>query len=240
MEVKKNPKFDLENYRNTFLLTGLLIAISACLVAFQWAVPFATSELGKVTELHDDLASMVVTVRQTKSAPIEKNIQKIKKIVIGDPVTDPNPQKKLELGDLPDPIDEGSEGPVTIDLPDEEGEIIGFEVLERVPTYPGCEGVASNAERKKCLEQNILKYISSEFVYSQKARDMGIQGKLYIKFIFEKDGSISNIEVIRGVDPLLDSEAIRVLRGLPKVEPAKQRGVPVRTAYMVPINAKLR
>ena len=72
------------------------------------------------------------------------------------------------------------------------------------------------------------------------ARQMGIQGRVYINFVIEKDGSISNAQVIRGVDPLLDDEAVRVVNSLPKMTPAKQRGKPVRMQFTLPINAKLQ
>ncbi|MDZ7848833.1 MAG: energy transducer TonB [Owenweeksia sp.] len=71
------------------------------------------------------------------------------------------------------------------------------------------------------------------------ARQMGLEGKVYVSFVVEKDGSISNVEVLRGVDPLLDDEAIRVINKLPDMTPAKQRGKPVRMSFTMPINAKL-
>jgi protein TonB len=69
---------------------------------------------------------------------------------------------------------------------------------------------------------------------------MGIQGKVYVNFVIEKNGKVSNVTIARGVDALIDNEAIRVIKLLPKFTPAKQRGKPVRMQYTVPINARLQ
>ncbi|MGB0175696.1 MAG: energy transducer TonB, partial [Owenweeksia sp.] len=72
------------------------------------------------------------------------------------------------------------------------------------------------------------------------ARQMGIQGRVYVDFVIERNGSISNVTVVRGVDPLLDDEAVRVIKSLPKFQPAKQRGKPVRMRFTMPFNLRLQ
>lgn len=67
----------------------------------------------------------------------------------------------------------------------------------------------------------------------------GIQGKVYIQFVIEKDGSITDVKVVRGVDASLDKEAVRVVKAMPKWKPGKQRGKPVRVSYTLPINFQL-
>ncbi|MGB0978834.1 MAG: energy transducer TonB, partial [Croceimicrobium sp.] len=79
-----------------------------------------------------------------------------------------------------------------------------------------------------------------EFKFPEMARQMGIQGRVYVNFVIERNGKITNVEVVRGVDPLLDDEAVRVVKMLPKLTPAKQRGKPVRMSFTLPINAKLQ
>ena len=85
-----------------------------------------------------------------------------------------------------------------------------------------------------------MKYVGRNFEFPEMAKQMGIQGRVYVSFIVEKDGDFSNIEVVRGVDPMIDKEAIRVVKSMPKVTPAKQRGRPVRMSFTLPINAKLQ
>jgi protein TonB len=85
-----------------------------------------------------------------------------------------------------------------------------------------------------------LIFVSRNFEFPEMAKEMGIQGRVYVNFVIEKNGSITNVEIVRGVDPLLDDEAVRVVKKLPKLIPAKQRGKPVRMSFTLPINAKLQ
>ncbi|MDZ7848899.1 MAG: energy transducer TonB [Owenweeksia sp.] len=134
-----------------------------------------------------------------------------------------------------------SEEVVAVDSEEEEpDEILNFAVVESVPVFPGCEWAKDNEARKVCFQEKILQFVKEEFKYPSVAREMNIQGRFYIQFVVEKDGNISNINVVRGVDPLLDNEAIRVVKALPKIEPARQRGKPVRMSFVLPINAVMK
>ena len=73
-----------------------------------------------------------------------------------------------------------------------------------------------------------------------KARESDIQGRVFISFVIEKDGSISNVQVLRGIGGGCDEEAVRVVQSLPKFKPGKQRGLRVRVAYTIPIVFKLQ
>lgn len=75
--------------------------------------------------------------------------------------------------------------------------------------------------------------------YPVLAMENGIQGKVFIQFVIERDGSITDVKVARGVDASLDKEAVRVVQSMPKWKPGKQRGKPVRVAYTLPINFQL-
>ena len=119
-------------------------------------------------------------------------------------------------------------------------EVLSFAVVESVPIFPGCEDAKDNDERKACFQQKVLVFVSKNFEFPEMAKEMGIQGRVYVNFVIEKNGSITNVEIVRGVDPLLDDEAVRVVKKLPKLIPAKQRGKPVRMSFTLPINAKLQ
>jgi len=101
-----------------------------------------------------------------------------------------------------------------------------FVVVEEMPEFPG--GV-------KALRQ----YLATAVKYPVIAQENGIQGKVYVNFVVNKDGTVSNAKIARGVDPSLDAEALRVVSTLPKWKPGKQRGAPVRVSYTVPISFKL-
>lgn len=85
-------------------------------------------------------------------------------------------------------------------------------------------------------EMALRKWILANTKYPKNAADKGIQGKVYVNFVVEKDGSISNVRVVHSVDPLLDKEALRVINSLPRWNPGMQGGKPVRVSYTVPIN----
>ena len=94
--------------------------------------------------------------------------------------------------------------------------------------------------RFNCFNIKTRQFIGKNFEFPEMARQMGIQGKVWVSFIIEKDGRITDVAVDRGVDKLLDEEAIRVVRMFPKMTPAKVGGRSVRMRYSLPINARLQ
>ena len=84
-----------------------------------------------------------------------------------------------------------------------------------------------------------MKYLSSNIKYPTISQETGSQGKVIVQFVVDKDGTISNPEVVRGVDPYLDKEAIRVIRLMPKLKPGTQMDKPVKVKYAIPVSFKL-
>ena len=101
-----------------------------------------------------------------------------------------------------------------------------FDVVEVMPQYPGGQ-IA------------MLKYIMENMKYPKQAMKEGIQGRVAVRFIVEKDGSISDVKPILSVHPLLNKEAVRVVKSMPKWSPGKQNGKPVRVRFVVPVMFKL-
>jgi protein TonB len=99
-------------------------------------------------------------------------------------------------------------------------------MVDKHPEYPG-----GDEARIKLLQENLQ--------YPRAAREAGIEGKVFVGFVVEKDGSLTNFSIVRGVHPLLDNEALRVVKMMPKWIPGKQRGKAVRVQYQVPITFKL-
>lgn len=102
-----------------------------------------------------------------------------------------------------------------------------FTIVENQPEFPG-----GDAARTKFLNDNIN--------YPVIAQENGIQGRVICNFVVERDGSITDVQVVRGVDPSLDKEAIRVIKSMPKWLPGKQRGKPVRVRFTLPITFRLQ
>ena len=99
-------------------------------------------------------------------------------------------------------------------------------VVEEMPEFPGGQAA-------------LMSFIAKSIKYPVVAQENGIQGRVTCSFVVNKDGSIVDAEVIRGIDPSLDKEALRVINTMPKWKPGKQRGKPVRVKFTVPINFRL-
>ena len=102
-----------------------------------------------------------------------------------------------------------------------------YQIVEEMPQYSGGEDA-------------LMDYVSKNVVYPSEAQEKGISGRVFVGFIVEKDGSVSNVKVLRGIGGGCDEEAVRVISGLPKWKPGKQDGKPVRVSYQMPINFKLQ
>ncbi len=231
MLTKKNPKADLERMRGIFFQAGLVIALIISIVAIQWrSGGDGGADLGELEVTIDD---EIIPITQRQMAPpppppevievVEDDVELEEELTIQSTETDQ--EEEVEVIDIEEEVSD---------------EALSFAVVESVPIFPGCENAKTNEEKRSCFQQQILKYVSQEFKFPEMARQMGIQGRVYINFVIEKDGSISNVQVLRGVDPLLDDEAVRVVNSLPKMTPAKQRGKSVRMQFTLPINAKLQ
>ncbi len=113
---------------------------------------------------------------------------------------------------------------------------IDFATIDEVPIFPGCE----NADDKRtCFNHKIMQHISKNFRYPQEAQDKGIQGKVYVHFMIDETGGITEIEA-EGPDTLLEEEVVRIIKKLPKMIPGKQQGKPVIVPFSIAITFKLQ
>ena len=115
-------------------------------------------------------------------------------------------------------------------------------IVETLPAWHGCSSDAAVApdEVRTCTEQAIANFVVSNLAYPKKARRKGIQGRVIVKFIVEKDGAVGEVTVVKGVHPMLDNEAQRVVESMPNFHPGMQRGKPVRVSYNLPFNFSLK
>ncbi|MCQ2301339.1 MAG: TonB family protein [Bacteroidales bacterium] len=224
METKKSNRADLEKRRLMFTQIGLIVSL-----ALAWMV-FETKSYGKqeirtfdgTTEaIPDDLVPVTV---QEKPQPIEKP-----KVVNMITIVDNNEEIESEIDiDVNVEEDEPIEPTVPIDIIEEEiVEEVPFIIVENMPTFPGGE--------KKMLE-----YVAKNVKYPQLAKEVGTQGRVFVSFVVEKDGSITNVTILRGIGSGCDEEAIRVVKSMPKWNPGLQCGRAVRVSCNLPINFKLQ
>ena len=120
---------------------------------------------------------------------------------------------------------------------EEEEMDIPFAIVDEVPLFPGCEKVGK-PQRRQCFQEKMQEHISKYFRYPEIAQEMGIQGRVFVQFMIEKDGNISEI-ITRGPDKNLEKEANRIISLLPKMLPGKQRGRTVRVPFSIPVTFRL-
>lgn len=226
IENKKNEKANLENKKNTFFLIGLVLALGTVLFAFEWktAETNAVTILGTPEFVSDDYIFIPPTPAEKRELP--KPIIKVPTFVVVDDMTDVSDEFELMST-------EPNEEPL-IDFNSivfqsneiEKEEIIHF-TAEIMPEFPGGD-------------RALLNYLSRNVKYPLIAQENGIEGKVYVSFIIDEQGDIYDVNLLRGVDLSLDNEALRVVKGMPKWNPGKQGGKPVKVRYSVPIYFDLR
>ena len=113
---------------------------------------------------------------------------------------------------------------------------VPFAVIEDVPVFPGCEGAS---DKKACFQEQMQKHIRKHFSYPEIPQEMGVQGRVNVMFVIQRDGSIGGIRM-RGPDKNLEAEALRIIELLPKMTPGKQRGRAVKVPFSIPITFRLQ
>lgn len=227
MELKKSPKADLERRRTIFLEVGLILALLFVYFMFEWSQP--QEQVEELTFAMDsELEEDIVITRQ--DAPPPPPPPPPPKPVITDII-----EVTEEKIDIKDEIKVDAEAKVedVVEVQEivEEEEIIDeqqvFTIVEEPAEFPGGQ-IA------------LLKYIKDKMKYPQIAADNGVQGRVFLKFVVERDGRVGEVVILRGVDKLLDKEAVRVVKTLPKFKPGKQRGKPVRVWFQLPVMFRLQ
>jgi TonB family protein len=113
-----------------------------------------------------------------------------------------------------------------------------LQIAEEMPYQPGCKSL-SESERQTCTQNELMRFISSQMRYPEEAKEMGIEGRIYLRFVVSKEGKVTQVRVLRGVHPLLEAEALRVVSALPDFVPGRMQGKPVNVEYTLPILFKL-
>ena len=238
MLPKKKKSADLEGKKSLFFEIGLAIALLLVLIAFKWQVPINEIESIVNPQELTELEEIVPITRQEPEKPKVKPPVKIKlqdviTIVENDSKVDANLEIEEEEVDQNTEIDLTPPKEVSYDTEIiDETEI--FVVVEEMPIFR--PDICKNM-REGNIELN--RYIQKSIRYPVIAQENGITGRVFVRFIVGRDGKVRNIEILRGVDPSLDQEAIRVIKSLPAFAPGKQRGIPVQVTYSTAINFTL-
>ncbi len=226
MQIKKSIKASLEDKKFTYLLMGFVFVLSVCFVALEWTEKEVTKyEVQDMDFLIEDEIEIQQTSQDITPPPPPPPVQEVEVLKV---VED---EKEVAHVDI---VTEDTKEDVVIAPPvekveeKEEDEEVIFVVVETMPEFPGGQAA-------------LFKYLSENVKYPVIAQENGIQGRVICQFVVNKDGAIVDVEVVRsGGDASLDKEAVRVIKSMPKWNPGKQRGKPVRVKYTVPVNFKLQ
>ncbi|TVZ56526.1 outer membrane transport energization protein TonB (TC 2.C.1.1.1) [Lutibacter sp. Hel_I_33_5] len=233
MEIKKNPKSNLENYSKIFMQIGLVLALF---------VTYAAIEQKTYDRTFGDLGMANMSDELEEEIPITERIEQPK------PKTPPPPApEKIEVvedeKEVEETVIESTETDETeaVEVEDiveeeEEEEIVGdvnFMVIENVPVFPGCKG--SNTELRKCFSKKVQKHFTRKFD-AELPNELGLspgRKRVSIQFVIDRSGKVTNI-MARAPHPKIKKEVLKVMNKLPKMTPGKQRGKPVGVKYAIP------
>lgn len=228
MEIKKTPKADLENKKSTWMLVGYVIVLAFMFIAFEWTkrdIKIDTSQA--LTDLYFEEEMVPITEQEEKIAPPPPEVAPIAEtleIVADDADVE---ETVIASSEETGTAVEVKYVPVAVEEEEPEEQTI-FEVVEQMPEFPN-GGMAG-----------LMQFLSKNIKYPTIAQENGTQGRVSVQFVVNKDGSIVDAKVLRGVDPYLDKEALRVINTMPKWKPGMQRGKPVRVKYTVPVMFRLQ
>lgn len=222
-DKKKAPKADLEIKKTIFIEIGLVIALAAVLFAFEWK-SYEKTELNLASMVADDTPEEMIEITQhEKPPPPPKPPQQTTIIEIVE--DDVEIEDEIEI-DVEDDQETEMEEYIPIEEEDEAEEAQIFTVVESMPGFPGGEAAR-------------IRYLNENIKYPQMARESGIQGRVFVTFVVEKNGAVTDVRVLRGIGGGCDEEAVRVIKNMPNWNAGKQRGKPVRVQFNMPILFKL-
>lgn len=217
MEQKKSKKANLETRRGTHLLLGMVISLSLVWMAFEYKSydKFDNTSFSQSISLDDDEFAIQTERPKEVKPPEPKPVSVIE--IVDNTVNVPDIVIDVET----DPDDEIDGFKIIIDEPEDVDEPKIFVIVEDEPEFPGGNDA-------------LLRHLA-KIRYPQMAREANIQGTVYASFVIEKDGSISNAKILRGIGFGCDEETIKIIKAMPKWIPGKQLGRAVRVNVKVPV-----
>ena len=234
MEPKKNPKADVGRNSALYFVIGLAAVLALVYGAMEWKKYDKVNNYDISMNVEDQLDEEVPMTEQIKTPPpppppaapevieVVEDEEEVEETIIESTETSQE-EEVIEIEEV-----EVEEVEEDISVP--------FAVIEDVPVFPGCEGAS---DKKACFQEKMQDHIRRNFRYPEIAQEMGVQGRVSVIFVIQKDGSIGDIRM-RGPDKNLEAEAMRIIQKLPKMTPGRQRGRPVKAPFSIPITFKLQ
>ncbi|HAF29048.1 MAG TPA: energy transducer TonB [Bacteroidales bacterium] len=223
MKPKKSKQANLENYRSIFLQIGLILALTAILASFEWKTKFTFEKLTNDRTVGNDITELPPITRP------EKEKEEL--------IKPPEPISKLEIvkNDIDikeEPIFLPTDIEWNIPIPDfkKEEEVVDDNEYIKVQFMPRFNGQDAAYFRN---------YVSENLKFPFSAVESGVTGTVFVSFVIEKDGSVSKVEILRGVHPVLDKAVVEAIQRSPSWEPGIQEGKFVKVRYSIAISFRL-
>lgn len=231
MDIKKSDQANLDKHRSTGFLLGLILAMALLFAAFEYTT--RPQSYDEDDSMLDDLAEdltmksapqdtkdMVSAIAAPASKAITENVKEVAHVDNSDKIAPITSKLVIGSGQAVQ-----KEAEVTEALPQvtADKDTAVLRTVEQIPEFPG--GIVQ-----------FMKWLTRNLRYPPQAQQQKIQGKVVVSFIVNKDGSISSPTVVKSVDPMLDNEAMRVVKMMPRWKPGLEKGKPCRTMFAIPIN----
>jgi protein TonB len=223
MELKKNPKYDLTRKSWMLLFFGLTVSLAIVTTAFEWKT-YDDSGVVDLGQVQDDFED-IMEIPPTEQPP------------------PPPPKVQLpEIVEVPDEEEIEEEIEIELDVEITEETVVEDIVFEEAPEEEVVEEVFTIVEDQPEFPGGMpafYKFVGDNMKYPSQARRMGIEGRVFVQFVVDKDGTVTEVKAVKGIGAGCDEEAERVLRQSPKFKPGKQRGRAVKVRMVLPIIFKL-
>jgi protein TonB len=244
----KYPEVDLFKFRGTFLNFGLMASLVMMIFAFGWTQFEEKTDLSQfLTVMNEEIE--IETPRTAEPPPpppppppaavqiVASDLPLVETVVFKDQSIDQETAVEAPVVLDKKPVATPPPPPPPPPVNESEKEI--FKVVEEAPAFPGCEAISDKVERQKCAETALMEFIYKNIQYPLIARENGVEGMVVIQFVVERDGSVTNISIVRDIGAGCGEEATRIVKLMPPWNPGKQRGMPVRVQFTLPVRFKL-
>ncbi|ELR69723.1 Ferric siderophore transport system, periplasmic binding protein TonB [Fulvivirga imtechensis AK7] len=223
MEIKKHSSADVHKKAGLFFQIGLLVALALTVCAFEWR-NYDTGNFVDLGQVQDDFEDLLEIPPTEQPPPPPPKIQ------------------QPEIIEVPDEEEIEEEIEIDLDVEITEEKVIEDIIIEEAPEEEVAEEIFQIVEEPATPKGGyaaFYEYVAKNLRYPPQARRMGIEGKVFVQFVVDRDGKVKDIQIARGIGAGCDEEAVRILQNAPDWNPPRQRGVPVSQRIMIRIAFQL-
>ncbi len=226
MQIKKSPKADLNNKKGLFLEIGMIFALLLTVAAFAYTQRERNVEIIEASmEVVEEEITDITTQDQKPPEPPKKVEMQVLSDVLNVVTNDTKIETEFDFSEFSEDVEIVQQIEVVEEAAEDDAPFI---IAEEMPKFQGGDLMKFRS------------WVQGKLKYPQIAQENGISGKVTLTFVIERDGSLTNIQVMQSPDRSLADEAVRVLQSSPKWTPGKQRNAPVRVRYTLPVEFRIQ